>query len=251
MGKKTSIEKNSIIRVTIDDITDLGFGVGRVDGKVIFIADTVPGDVCDAKIIKDNSSYYVGRVEKLIEASIEREENTCCGNCKSCAYRLISYDNECARKEDGVRRLFSSDELKGIVTEPIIKSPSAERYRNKAQYPIAKKGDDYLVGFYAPKSHRVTPVDDCPLTPVVFSQIVKDLKVFFAKSNLSVSSPPLEPFHTTTPFPFGKRPSSSASARFDGLTHSICVEFLQAVFSKNLRIFLLSPLSPRYLKPIR
>ena len=186
MGKKTSIEKNSIIRVTIDDITDLGFGVGRVDGKVIFIADTVPGDVCDVKIIKDNSSYYVGRVEKLIEASIEREENTCCGNCKSCAYRLISYENECARKEDGVRRLFSSDELKGIVTEPIIKSPSAERYRNKAQYPIAKKGDDYLVGFYAPKSHRVTPVDDCPLTPVVFSQIVKDLKVFFAKSNLSV-----------------------------------------------------------------
>ena len=180
-------KKNQMVRITIDDITDLGFGVGRLDGVVVFVSDTVPGDVIEAKIIKVNSSYLVARVEKYIEKSDRRVTGRCseCA-CKSCAYKNISYADESKLKEEGVRRLFSTSSLAGISTAPITVSPSELRYRNKAQYPIALINGEYKVGFFAPKSHRVTPVEDCPLTPEVFSDIVELLKKYFAEKSLSV-----------------------------------------------------------------
>ncbi len=182
-------KKNQTARVDITDITDLGFGVGRADGMVVFVSDTVPGDVIEAKIIKSNKNYLVGRAEKYIVRSNRRVTDRCseCA-CKSCAYKNISYSDESQLKEEGVRRLFSSSELSGISAASVTPSPSELRYRNKAQYPIALVGGEYCVGFYAPKSHRVTDVSDCPLTPSVFSDIIRVLKEYFSRRALSVYS---------------------------------------------------------------
>ena len=182
-----AFKKNQCVTVEINDLTDLGFGVGRIDGAVIFVSDTVPGDVCEVKIIKVNKTYLVGRVEKYVKKSDARVTDRCSERlCKSCAYKNISYEREAEYKEEGVRRLFSTSSLSGITTAPITVSPNETRYRNKAQYPIALVGGEYKVGFFAPKSHRVTPVCDCPLTPLVFSQICDELCLYFKENGLSV-----------------------------------------------------------------
>ena len=184
-----AFKKNQCVRVEINDITDLGFGVGRVDGAVVFVSDTVPGDVCDVKLIKVNKTYLVGRVERYIQKSDMRTTQRCCERaCKSCAYKNISYTSESAFKEEGVRRIFSTSTLDGIATAPITKSPNETRYRNKAQYPISLADGEYRVGFFAPKSHRVTPITDCPLTPTVFSEICKELCAFFKENDITVYS---------------------------------------------------------------
>ena len=182
-----AFKKNQTVKVEINDITDLGFGVGRVDGAVIFVSDTVPGDVIEAKIIKVNNTYLVGRAEKYIKKSTRRVTDRCTERaCKSCAYKNISYTDEAALKEEGVRRLFSSSALAGISTAPVTVSPNATRYRNKAQYPITVVDGEYRVGFFAPKSHRVTPLDDCPLTPRIFSEICREACEFFKENQISV-----------------------------------------------------------------
>ncbi len=180
------IRKNETVTVEITDLTDLGFGVGRVGGRVIFIADTVPGDTVEARIIKVNASYLVGRVERVTVRSESFVTDRCDCGCKSCAYRSISYADEARLKEQSVRHIFSTEALSGIQVCPIIASPRESRYRNKAQYPITKTKDGYAVGFFAPKSHRVTPVEDCPLTPRIFSDICKYLCAFFAEEQFSV-----------------------------------------------------------------
>ena len=180
-------KKNQTVTVEIVDLTDLGFGVGRIEGIVIFVSDTVIGDVIEARIIKANSSYLIGRVEKFIHKSNKRVDNRCQeGGCKSCAFRSISYADELSLKEDGVRHLFSTEELSHIRVTDIVASPKEKRYRNKAQYPITKTKDGYAVGFFAPKSHRVTPICDCPLTPAVFSEICSELICYFTENNISV-----------------------------------------------------------------
>ena len=61
------IKKNDIIKLEINSITNLGFGVSRHEGLVIFVSGAVTGDVVLAKIIKVSSSYAVGRVENFIK----------------------------------------------------------------------------------------------------------------------------------------------------------------------------------------
>ena len=180
-------KKNQTVTVEITDLTDLGFGVGRVGGVVIFISDTVKGDTVEARIIKVNSSYLVGRVEKFIHKSQRRVADRCKElACKSCAYKCISYADELELKHGNVAHLFATEELSHIKVKDILGSPSEKRYRNKAQYPVALTKDGYAVGFFAPKSHRVTPVTDCPLTPEIFSEICAVLLDFFAKRSISV-----------------------------------------------------------------
>lgn len=60
-------------------------------------------------------------------------------------------------------------------------------YRNKAQYPVAVEADGKPVcGFYAKRSHRVIPVRDCQLQPVLFQQVLDVILQYVAEKSISV-----------------------------------------------------------------
>lgn len=188
MKNNAILQKNDIITLDIEDITNLGFGVGKHGGAVVFVSDAVTGDKAEVKIIKTASSYYVGKVEKFISLSdirgIDRCENT---RCKACAYRNIKYEEELKIKENIIRSAFLKEGLSDISVLPTVPSPKLTEYRNKAQYPIAKSRDgDYIIGFFAPKSHNVCEAANCPMAPKTFGDILEELRAFFKKHNLSV-----------------------------------------------------------------
>ncbi len=182
------LKKNDSFVSEIIDITNLGFGVAKVDGAVVFVSGTVPQDVARIKIIKVGSSYSVGRVEELITPSPLRFEGRCAnGGCRSCAYKCLSYEFEKGLKEEAVRQIFKKSGLDEIKIMPLVGSPIEEGYRNKAQYPVSRdKSGEYIIGFYAPRSHRVTEAASCPLAPEIFSRILCELRAFFKRHQLSV-----------------------------------------------------------------
>ncbi len=182
------IKKNDVIELNIESITNLGFGVARKDGLVIFISDAVTGDVVLSHIIKVSSSYAVGRVEKYIKKSSLRTESRCCvSGCQSCAYKHLLYEEELKLKKADIESAFSKSGLANIKVNEVIPSPLLHGYRNKAQYPVSMDKDgNYIIGFYAPKSHRVKEAKNCPLAPVVFREILETLSCFFKENNISV-----------------------------------------------------------------
>lgn len=182
------IKKNDVIKLKIEDMTNLGFGVGRHEGQVVFVSDAVVGDACEVRIIKVNKSYAVGRVEKFTEKSPIRCEGRCpITACKSCAYRNVGYTDELRLKHEMVRGAFAHEGLNEVKIEPVVPSPSTTGYRNKAQYPVQMdKNGEYVVGFYAPKSHRVTEARHCPLSPEIFAEILDTLVTVFKRHKLSV-----------------------------------------------------------------
>ena len=182
------LRKNDVFTSEIIDITNLGFGVCKKDGQVVFVNGAVPGDVAEIKIIKVGSSYSVGRVEKFITLSDKRVEGRCDNAlCRSCAYKCLSYEYEKQLKEESVRQIFKKAGLSDVKIASLVGSPAEKEYRNKAQYPIAMdKNGEYIIGFYAPKSHRVTEAADCPLAPEIFSRIIEALRGFFKEYSLSV-----------------------------------------------------------------
>ena len=182
------LKKNDLFTAEIYDITNLGFGVTKHDGQVVFVGAAVPGDECEIRIIKVGSSYSVGRVERFIRKSDKRVEGRCHNNaCRSCAYKCLSYEYEMSLKEEAVRQIFKKSGLNEVNIMPLVGSPEERGYRNKAQYPISRdKNGEYVIGFYAPKSHRVTEAADCPLAPEIFKDILECLRAFFGKHDLSV-----------------------------------------------------------------
>ena len=56
------VEKNQEFTVTIEDMNEEGAGVGKLDGYIWFIKDTVIGDTVLAKAMKMKKSYGFARL---------------------------------------------------------------------------------------------------------------------------------------------------------------------------------------------
>ena len=174
------MQKNDILRVCIEEINNLGFGVAHAEeknggcGKVIFVRDAVTGDVLDARIIKVNKSYLIAKIERMIEPSALRATDGVCtaAGCGGCVYQHIQYEHEAKLKRDYVENAFRKAGLSDVRVGELRHTGELTRYRNKAQYPVANGKGGMVAGFYATGTHRIVPMSDCALQPVLFGEIV-------------------------------------------------------------------------------
>lgn len=184
------LNKNDIVEMEIISMTAEGKGVGRVDNIVIFVPGTATGDFVLVKIVKVLKNYCFGRLLEILKPSEHRCENDCpvFEKCGGCAYRHIEYDAEINLKAEQVFHNVSSiGKVEYKKGKPIFNKKKTQRYRNKAQYPIGRSADGKIIaGFYASRSHRIIPVEDCRLQPQIFSEILKDCLSFFEKKNISI-----------------------------------------------------------------
>ena len=197
-NKEQSLQKNDLIMLEITDLTEEGQGVGKKDGLVFFVKDSVMGDKVEARILKVKKSYAYAKVEKLLEASPYRITPLCpvAGKCGGCQLQHLSYEKELSWKEDRITQ--SLIRIAGLSPEEVERKKEGilggvlSRYRNKAQYPVQsrkeirsggatsvsdwkvdgkwpgknkieakEKSSDLSMGFYGFHSHRIIETEDC------------------------------------------------------------------------------------------
>ncbi|MBE6732458.1 MAG: 23S rRNA (uracil(1939)-C(5))-methyltransferase RlmD [Ruminococcaceae bacterium] len=179
------MKKNDIVELYIDAMSSEGSGIGRYDGMTVFVPLTAIGDSIKARIVKVKTSYAYGIIEEILTPSSDRIMPDCKSfkQCGGCVYRHISYESECKIKQNkvynAVKRIGGVD----MLPRPIISAENTERYRNKAQYPVADTGD---CGFYATHSHRIIPTSDCLLEPKEFKAATNFLKKFINDNKIRV-----------------------------------------------------------------
>ncbi len=170
------LRKNERVELEITGLTAEGAGVGRAaeGGMAVFVPETIPGERVLAHIIKSAKTYAVGKAIQIIRPSSERQKPDCplFPRCGGCVYRHMSYAQELRAKEQKVQdALERIGGYEGFTVEPIVGAEKPERYRNKAQFPIGKNEQgEVVLGFYAQRSHRIIPCEDCKLQPEAFSR---------------------------------------------------------------------------------
>ena len=130
--------------VTIENIADGGIGMGRVNGKVIFVEQVVPGDVVDVQITRKRKDYDMGFVKSFRNYSKLRVEPFCdhflvCGGC---TWQNVSYETQLDFKQqlvqDAFRRIGKFVQLPALGR--IIHSPFDKYYRNKMEFTFTNAG---------------------------------------------------------------------------------------------------------------
>ncbi len=157
------LRKNDVVRASIDDYSSEGYGVARVP-QVVFVPGAARGDELEIKIVKAGKNLSYGRLESVIKPSPFRVDPPCpfAGRCGGCSFMHICEQEELELKRRRVKEAFSR--IAAIETEPdSVPSPMALGYRNKAAFPVENINGKMKFGFYAPRSHRLVPVNNCLL----------------------------------------------------------------------------------------
>lgn len=182
------LEKNQLHDVEITAITSEGSGVCRIDNMAVFVPETAVGDIVRIKIVKVLKSYAFGIISEILTPSPDREERFCSAyhKCGGCVFRHISYQAECIAKNTMIKDAFLR--IGGLNPEydEFIAAENSDRYRNKAQYPLAYIDGKAVCGFYAPRSHRVIPLTDCPLQPRIFGEILEFVLAYINEKKIAV-----------------------------------------------------------------
>lgn len=126
----------------VDDYAAEGKSLAKVDGKVVFIESTVPGDVVDVKLFKNKKDWAEGYPLKFHEYSKERVEPFCShfGVCGGCQWQMLPYKKQLEYKqkqvEDNLKRI-GKVELPPLM--PIVGADQDKFYRNKLEYTFSNK----------------------------------------------------------------------------------------------------------------
>lgn len=158
------MKKNDKFELIIEDMSEDGAGIGKLDGYIWFVKDALIGDKIEASAMKMKKNYGFARLVKVLEPAPGRVEARCpvARACGGCQMQELSYAEQLKFKEKKVyNHLKRIGGLENIPMEPIIGMEHPWRYRNKAQFPIGTGKDGYPVaGFYAGRTHSLIPVPD-------------------------------------------------------------------------------------------
>jgi 23S rRNA (uracil1939-C5)-methyltransferase len=132
----------TLANVLVEHYAAEGKSLARVDGKVIFIENAVPGDIVDLKLSKNKKDWAEGFITAFRQYSPDRVEPFCAhfGVCGGCRWQMLPYPLQLQYKQQQVVDVLQRI---GKVTlpeiRPILGAPSSVHYRNKMEYTFSNR----------------------------------------------------------------------------------------------------------------
>ena len=110
------------------------------DGRVIFLTNTVPGDIVDIRTGRKRKAYYEGTAINFHKYSDKRTEPVCehFENCGGCKWQNMAYEHQLAYKENEVtNNLIRIGHLDLPEVTPILGCEKTYFYRNKMEFSFS------------------------------------------------------------------------------------------------------------------
>ncbi len=167
------------MEIEVIKFDNLGRGIGYINNKIIFIPKTIPGDIVDVQITKENKNYYEGKITKIIKPSSLRKDAICpyFSECGGCDFLNVSLSEILDYKINMINELLTKNKIDFKVKD-IIKSKDAYNYRNK----ITLKIENGIIGFYQNDTHHLIEINYCYLANKEINNILKDLSILNIKN---------------------------------------------------------------------
>jgi 23S rRNA (uracil1939-C5)-methyltransferase len=150
-------------KLKIEDVAFGGKGIGRHNGKAIFIPFTIEGEVVLAEVVREKKQFAEAELVDVLKASPDRVQPPCpyFGRCGGCAYQHISYEHQLAIKWRQVRDVLQRiGKIKDVPMRPIVPSSEQYGYRNR----ITVHAQDGVVGFFRRESNRLIDIERCSIS---------------------------------------------------------------------------------------
>ena len=174
------LQQGQVVELEITDLNTDGDGVGRHEGTVVFVPNTVTGDRLTAKIVQSKAKFAQGKIEKLLNSSAHRIRPGCivADKCGGCQWQHIEIDYQREAKQQQVIQAFQRiGGFADVEILPILHADHALNYRNKSTYPLGRSSTGQVqAGYYRQGSHKLINLNQCPVQDERLHPLLREVK---------------------------------------------------------------------------
>ena len=198
-----TVKKGQELELKISELAFGGKGIAHKDGFAVFVDQTVPLDIVNARIIKKKKNFAVARVVEIIDESPFRISPPCIysGQCGGCKWQFLQYDKQLDCKQQHViDSLEHIGIIKGVTVHSTIPSKLIYGYRNKMEFSCSDRrwlmpdemgtetpDVNFALGLHVPGTfHKVLDIKKCLLQPTLGNNILDDVRTYIKESNIPV-----------------------------------------------------------------
>jgi 23S rRNA (uracil1939-C5)-methyltransferase len=199
---KKSKKHPLIENIVVTDYAAQGKAIAKLDGKVIFIENAIPGDVVDVQLTKNKKDWAEARITRLVEPSKDRVQPFCqhfsiCGGCK---WQMLPYSKQLEfKQQEAAQHLLRIGQVPTEIMLPIVGADNDRQYRNKLEFTFSNKryltsaemGSDAsnmvnTLGFHAPRVFDKTiHIEQCYLMDDVNNLVRNTVRQIAADNNFT------------------------------------------------------------------
>jgi len=197
-------KEKKTIEITLDSIAFEGSAVGRIDGKVYFIKNAVPGDKVVSVITKSKKNFAEGYLEKIITPSKFRVDPKCkyFGECGGCNWQNLEYHKQLEWKKQNVIDAFERiGNFYNLEILDTIGSHQVYNYRNKMEFSFGANrwlrnveisnnealiNKEFALGLHiSGRFDKIIDLEYCELQNQYANEILKYIKTKSLKEKIS------------------------------------------------------------------
>jgi len=167
---------DKIFNQKIEKLDHFGRGIIKCDKDIIFVENTLPGDIVDIEIKKKKKNIQEAKVINYIKRSNYYQESNCpySNECGGCNIINLIYNEQLLYKKQKVQELINKMLKEDIKVNEIINSDKIYNYRNK----ITIHGKNNQIGLYKNKSNDIVEINECKLVHKNINNILKRIKEY-------------------------------------------------------------------------
>lgn len=182
--------------LTIESLDQEGRGIGRADGKVIFVEGGLAGERVRYASRRRKPSYEIAEVVEVLRESPARVTPRCphFGVCGGCSMQHLDVTTQVAVKQRVLEdSLWHVGRLRAQTMLTPIHGPAwGYRFRARLSVRYVEKKGGVLVGFHERRSSFVADMRECHVLPPHVSAMLMPLRGLVASLSIARRLPQIE-----------------------------------------------------------
>ena len=178
-----------IHEVEIEKIISNGCGLGRIDGKAVFIPYTIPGERAAIEILEEKKGYMNAKMRELLHASPFRTVPVCkyYYSCGGCTLQHMDYKRQLEERRNLIAEAV---ERNGKIAAPeieIISGTPEEQYNYRCRAQFHRTSEN-KPGLKKRNGNEVIEIDFCPVCNTGINNFLKSSPLL-EKERVTVFAP--------------------------------------------------------------
>ena len=176
------LRKNDEITVSIERFGG-EMGIAHLDGMTLFVQGALPGETVAARAQKVKSTHAFLKTLRVLTPAPGRAEPPCpyYEKCGGCVCQHMTYETTLQMKREVVRDALKRIGGLEVDVRPVLGMDDPWHYRNKTALPVGSEKGMPVIGFYAPRSHRIIDIQSCMISREESDAVVSVLRRWMEK----------------------------------------------------------------------